>query len=135
MSSLARHKVESLIPTRKFSLDKRIFTPVDNSTGGLVDARTRFHFWQNGDAFFADYFGGDVREGHIIGRFTSDRTGTMLYHCLTKDRRLKAGRAVATFNLSDEGRASMALEWVWVSGADGSGTSHYEEITGNGWNF
>ncbi|WP_427452141.1 hypothetical protein [Litorimonas sp. WD9-15] len=96
--------------------------------------RTRFHFWQNGDAFYADYFGGDVREGHIIGRFTGDRTGTLLYHCITKDRTLKAGRAVATFRLSDEGRVSMALEWSWISGGEGAGTSFYEEIPEHGWN-
>jgi len=122
-----------LIQTRRFSLDNRVFTPIDNSTGGIVDARTRFHFWQNGDAFYADYFGGDVREGHIIGRFTGPRTGQLLYHCMTNTRELKAGRAVVTFTLSDDGRVGMALDWAWISGGTESGQSYYEETSGTGW--
>lgn len=129
----AESKTAAPTQTRRFSLDNRVFVPVDNSTGGIVDARTRFHFWQDGDAFYADYFGGDVREGHIIGRFTGPRTGQMLYHCMTVDRQLKAGRALATFHLSDAGRASMTLDWRWISGGDENGRSQYEEIDGPGW--
>lgn len=121
-----------LVKSRRLSLDNRVFVPVINSEGGLVDERTRFHFWQNGDAFFADYYGGDVREGHIIGRFTGPRTGQMLYHCLTKSRELKAGRAVASFTLAEDGRLGMDLDWTWISGADETGTSRYVEVTGTG---
>ena len=53
------------------SLDNRVFGPVENSENGVVNNKTRFHFWQEGMVFYADYFGGDVREGHIIGQFTA----------------------------------------------------------------
>lgn len=122
-----------LTTTRRFSLDNRVFVPVDNSTGGIVDTRTRFHFWQEGSAFYADYFGGDVHEGHIIGHFTSARTGQMLYHCMTVEKALKAGKANAQFHLSEDGCVSMLLNWEWISGGAESGQSRYEEITKDGW--
>lgn len=111
------------------NLDMRIFAPTQNSEGGVVDDRTQFHFRQSGNSFTADYSGGDIRHGHILGQFTGEMTAQLTYHCLTTDNQLKAGQADAVFTSTGDGRAEMALEWVWVSGAQGSGTSHYLEIT------
>lgn len=113
---------------RDINLDKRVFIPVENSTGGVVDDRTEFHFTQVGEQFQATYTGGDIVQGHIVGRFTHNRTAQILYHCLTSNDDLKAGRATANFTLSDDGQISMALEWAWVSGGNGSGTSKYIEV-------
>lgn len=133
MSNAQRKESASLAPTRRFSLDNRVLVPVLNSDGGLVNDRTRFHFWQDGDALYADYFGGDVREGHIIGRMTGPRTGQMLYHCMTTSRELKAGRAVASFTVSDDGLVGMILDWRWISGGSENGVSHYTEIRDPDW--
>lgn len=113
----------------KLSLDNRVFVAIANSEYGIVSSETRFHFWQQGDVFFADYSGGDVREGHIIGQFTGETEGAMLYHCMTKDHVLKAGKATAEFTQVESGRVTMDLNWRWLTGDKSSGTSHYEEIT------
>lgn len=113
----------------KISLDNRIFVPVENTENGVVSGNTRFHFWQQGIVFYADYFGGDVREGHIIGQFNKHEEGEMLYHCLTTDRELKAGKAIAQFILLDDGRVTMDLDWRWISGGESHGKSRYEEVT------
>lgn len=110
------------------NLDGRIFSPVENTENGTVDVSTRFEFWQNGDVFYADYSGGDVRDGHIIGQFTGDNSGTMLYHCMTKTLNLKAGKANAIFTERDAGRISMDITWNWLTGDGSSGTSRYEEV-------
>ena len=113
----------------KLSLDNRVFVPVENTENGVVSGQTRFHFWQEGMVFYADYFGGDVREGHIIGQFNEEGQGDMLYHCLTTDKQLKAGKAIATFTERDDGQLSMSLSWQWISGEKTHGHSRYEEVT------
>ena len=115
--------------TNKLSLDNRVFVPVENTENGVVSGKTRFHFWQQGIVFYADYFGGDVREGHIIGQFNEDGEGDMLYHCLTTDRKLKAGKATAQFTELKDGRVSMSLNWQWIDGDTSAGQSRYEEVT------
>jgi len=129
------------------SLDNRVFVPVENTGNGIVSGHTRFYFWQEGEAFYADYFGGDVREGHIIGHITKDTpgdmTGEMLYHCITTDRRLKAGRAHVIFMLIDDIRLAMDIDWEWIAGFEtdlktslgtmgntpqNKGRSRYEEV-------
>ena len=117
----------------KLSLDNRVFVPVENSENGVASGKTRFHFWQDGMVFYADYFGGDVREGHIIGKFAEDGTGDLLYHCLTTDRHLKAGKAKAVFSKTQDERLAFELDWEWISlddkGGDHSwGQSRYEEV-------
>jgi len=112
----------------KLSLDNRVFVPVHNSENGVASGRTRFHFWQEGMVFYADYFGGDVREGHIIGQFTEDMEGDLLYHCLTTDKHLKAGKARAVFSIMEDGRLAFDLDWEWIEGDHSWGQSRYEEV-------
>lgn len=112
----------------KPSLDNRVFVPVENSDNGVVSGKTRFHFWQDGMVFYADYFGGDVREGHIIGTFNEDGTGALLYHCLTTDKQLKAGKAKAVFSTMDDNRLAFELDWEWITGDYSWGQSRYEEV-------
>ncbi|MEP3891041.1 MAG: hypothetical protein ABJN69_11290 [Hellea sp.] len=121
----------------KLSLDNRVFIPVENSDNGVVNGKTRFHFWQEGMVFYADYFGGDVREGHIIGQFTDETedetwAGNMLYHCLTTDKALKAGKARAVFSVVDDGRIAFNLDWEWITGDHSWGHSRYEELIEKG---
>ena len=113
---------------QKLSLDNRVFVPVENSDNGVVSGKTRFHFWQDGMVFYADYFGGDVREGHIIGTFDKDGTGDLLYHCLTTDKQLKAGKAKAVFFKTDDDRLAFELDWEWITGDHSWGQSRYEEV-------
>ncbi len=113
----------------RISLDNRVFVPVENSENGVVSGKTRFHFWQQGIVFYADYFGGDVREGHIIGQFNEKGKGEMLYHCLTTDHELKAGKAIAKFEENEAGRIFMSLDWEWIDGDNSKGQSRYEELT------
>lgn len=114
-------------------LDNRVFIPVENTDNGTVSGQTRFHFWQKGKVIFADYVGGDVAEGHIIGQFTTEDMGELLYHCLTIDGCLKAGQATATFSQMSDGRLAMDIDWEWLttnnpSGNANKGRSRYEEV-------
>jgi len=94
----------------------------------VVNGKTRFHFWQDGIVFYADYFGGDVREGHIIGKFAEDGTGELLYHCLTHHKDLKAGKARAVFSKTEDNRLAFDLDWEWITGDQSGGQSRYEEL-------
>jgi len=111
------------------SLDNRKFVPIENSESGAVDARTEFHFSQNGSRFQAQYTGGDILRGHILGHFTGPKSGELLYHCETKDGALKAGRADAKLEEDEKGNIIMLLNWEWVFGADGVGQSKYVELS------
>lgn len=112
-----------------FNLDGRVFVPVHNTVGGTVSDATRFTFKQSGPAISAEYKGGDVIAGHILGSFTKEDTAKLIYHCRTKGGELKSGEASAHFSVNDAGRICIDMQWQWLNGDKASGTSHYEEIT------
>ena len=111
-----------------FNLDGRMFCPVHNSTSGTVTDATKFRFQQNGDNITADYAGGEIETGHIVGKFTSPDTAQLIYHCLTNNGDMKAGQAQARFAVNDAGILTIDMQWQWLNGDKSSGTSHYEEI-------
>lgn len=112
-----------------FDLNGRVFVPVHNTVGGTVSDTTRFTFKQSGQKISADYRGGDVVEGHILGTFTDEDTAALIYHCRTSDDDLKSGEALAHFSVNEAGKICIDMQWQWLNGDQASGTSHYEEIT------
>ena len=111
-----------------FDLDGRSFVPVHNTVGGAVSDDTRFEFSQTDEEITAVYMGGDIKTGHIVGRFTNPNTAELIYHCLTTSEELKAGQAQAHFSVNEAGRLCIDMQWQWLTGDQASGTSHYEEV-------
>ena len=112
-----------------FDLNDRVFVPVHNTVSGTVSNATRFTFKQSGPDITADYNGGDVVDGHILGTFTKEDTASLIYQCRTLGGELKSGEALAHFSVNQAGRICIDMQWQWLNGDHSSGTSHYEEIT------
>ena len=54
-----------------FSLDGKTFTSAVPSSGE-VDEATRFRYHQNGELIWADYAGGAIAHGHLVGTRAGD---------------------------------------------------------------
>ena len=54
-------------------LDGRRFVAESNSDGGHVGQGTVFDYHQDGDMVWAEYSGGAVRPGHLVGTREGDR--------------------------------------------------------------
>lgn len=111
----------------RINLNNRVFMPLENSSNGIVDTQTIFTFTHSGETFHANYKGGDITNGYIIGQFTTQHTANLLYQCLTTSGELKAGKAIASFTQIDN-RVSIDMKWQWLNGDGSAGTSHYIEI-------
>ena len=49
-------------------LDNRYFTTQSNSGNGEVSSETVFHYHQDGDLVYAEYSGGEILKGHLLGK-------------------------------------------------------------------
>ncbi len=112
----------------QLNLHKRIFVPVKNSDEGTVGPDTIFIFRQQGQQIFANYSGGSVKDGHLLGIFETPTTARLVYHCMTKSEVLKTGQANARFTQAQNGQLSIDMDWQWLSGDEGKGLSRYEEL-------
>ncbi|MDN3261503.1 hypothetical protein QWJ26_17070 [Streptomyces sp. CSDS2] len=109
------------------SLDGLFFAPVSDQAPGQVGTRTRFAYHEQGGAVWAEYAGGDVVRGHLVGTREGDRLD-FRYVQLRTDGTTASGHCVSTVEELADGRLRLAETWEWES-APGSGSSVVEQVT------
>jgi mannose-6-phosphate isomerase-like protein (cupin superfamily) len=108
------------------SLDGRRFAPTGDVVGGEVGADTVFRYHQADEVVWAEYDGGRVRHGTLVGTRNGDELD-FRYTQLTTDGQTATGRCRSRITLLDDGRLRLDESWEWES-RNGSGTSVVEEL-------
>ncbi|MEU8969607.1 hypothetical protein AB0D11_10035 [Streptomyces monashensis] len=109
------------------SLDGLTLAPVVDQAPGQVGTRTRFLYHEKDGEIWAEYAGGDVVRGHLVGTREGDRLD-FRYVQLRTDGTTSCGHCVSTVAELPDGRVRLAETWEWESQA-GSGTSVVEQVT------
>ncbi|MEU6299415.1 hypothetical protein [Streptomyces erythrochromogenes] len=107
------------------SLDGLVFVPVADQAPGQVGRSTRFEYHEHDGLVWADYHGGDVVKGHLIGTRAGD-TVDFRYVQLRLDGTTASGRCTSLVAELPDGRVRMEETWTWES-QEGSGTSAVEQ--------
>lgn len=108
------------------SLDGRVLAPVADQAPGQVDTRTRFTYHEREGRIWAEYAGGDVVRGHLVGTREGDRLD-FRYVQLRRDGTTASGHCVSTVVELPDGRVRLEETWQWES-QPGSGTGVVEEL-------
>ena len=112
---------------KKINFNNKNFVLLKNTKSGTVNSDTVFKFMQKGNLVTADYHGSMVTYGKIIAYLEKD-TLEMLYHCLTAENELKAGKAQAKISLTEDQKITLRLDWKWLTGDKSHGESIYSEV-------
>ena len=117
-----------------FNYHDKQFATVANTAGGQVDARTTFHYRQDGNIVWGTYGGGDVVFGTLLARVMPDGSLDMRYQHVDAEGWMRTGACRSTPELLEDGRLRLHEEWRWTGGpgAEGehsAGTSGIEELT------
>ena len=108
------------------SLDGLVLSPVADQAPGQVGTRTRFTYREREGRIWAEYTGGDVVRGHLVGTREGD-TLDFRYVQLKQDGTTSGGHCVSTVAELPDGRVRLDERWEWES-QEGSGTSVVEEL-------
>lgn len=111
---------------RDIDLDGRRFAGVVNSSGGEVGQATVFTYHQDGDVIWAEYGGGAVVRGHLVGTRAGERLHFRYSH-LGVDGQTSGGVCESTIEVLEDGRVRFHETWAWES-RPGTGTSIVEEL-------
>ncbi|WP_405925952.1 hypothetical protein [Streptomyces sp. NBC_00035] len=112
------------------SLDGLVLSPVADQAPGQVGTRTRFTYHERNGEIWADYAGGDVVRGHLLGTREGDRLD-FRYVQLKRDGSTSSGHCVSRVSELPDGRVRLEETWEWES-QRGSGTSVVEEVATSG---
>ncbi len=106
----------------------RKFTPSVNSENGEVDGNTIFYYHQHGTDFSAEYSGGEIKTGFMVGKVSKDGELDFYYQHLNINDELRVGKCHSVPTISDDGRIELHEKWQWLNGDCSEGESVVVEI-------
>ena len=107
----------------------KVFKAISNTGSGQVTGDTLFHYYQEGTTLWAEYMGGEISRGQIIGKVAEDGRLRFHYQHIDNNGNLCAGYCQSKPIILEDGRIRLYESWEWTSGRTGSGESIIEEIS------
>lgn len=121
------HQVSSTI-----NYDGRKFIPKMNSENGEVSEQTIFLYHQNGSLLWAEYSGGDILKGSLIGSVSDNGELDFVYHHMNRDMKVKTGKCHSMPIVMENGKIELSEQWEWTSGDFSKGESLLVEVQDEG---
>lgn len=104
------------------------FKAIANSNNGEVGEETLFHYYQEGQKLWGTYKGGDIKDGHLLGKVHDDGSLEFFYHHLNHNGHLMAGQCFSTPQKDKNGMLILDEKWEWFNNDKSSGTSRLQEV-------
>ena len=111
-----------------FSLNNKIFRTVENTDNGEVSGETVFSYYQENGIIWADYSGGSIIRGHLIGVIDKDSNLDFRYHHINISNEIMTGNCISKPEILENGKIRYHEKWQWTCGDRSSGTSVIEEV-------
>ena len=105
----------------------KIFKPIHNTDNSETSDETTFHYKQKDNIVTAEYSGGQIKYGHLIGIVDEHGHINMRYHQVNFHKELMTGICTSKPEILKNGKIRLHEQWTWTSGDQSSGTSIIEE--------
>ena len=111
----------------RINLNNKKFKSLSNSVGGEVSGHTVFIYFQEDKMVWAEYSGGRIMKGFLIGIIVNDLL-EFTYQHLNKDLELMTGKGKSIPQLNTKGKIILKEHWEWTCKDFGKGDSTLIEI-------
>ena len=118
--------VEATPQAATISLEGRVLSGVENSATGEVGQSTTFTYHQDGDVIWAEYAGGDVVRGYLVGTRQAEKLNFRYAH-LSTNKETSTGVCESVIEVLDDGRVRFHESWAWESRPE-TGNSIVDEL-------
>lgn len=108
--------------------DGRIFVPKKNSENGEVSEQTVFTYHQTGRLLWAEYSGGDILKGSLVGSVLDNGELDFVYHHMNRDMQIKTGKCHSVPTVLENEKIELLEQWEWTSGDYSKGESLLVEV-------
>jgi hypothetical protein len=108
--------------------DNKHFIAVTNTDNGEVSKSTVFHYHQENDIVWAEYSGGEIVKGFLIGKADRDSRLEFSYQHVNIHSEIRVGICKSSPERLDDGRLRLIETWQWLNGDKSTGSSVVEEV-------
>lgn len=107
--------------------DGKVFHAPNGSLDRAADDHLIGYYHQRDDLVWAEFGGGQVVQGRLVGTYRQDGTVDFGYCQVLHDGEIVAGRCVSTPEILDDGRIRLVERWRRMD-TGASGVSYIEEL-------
>lgn len=111
------------VPNTSICYDGRCFIPKINTENGEVDAQTIFSYHQKGSLLWADYSGGEIVKGHLIGSVYQNGELDFYYQHRNIHGEIRVGKCHSVPHVREDGKIELREKWQWLNGDKSKGAS------------
>jgi len=104
------------------NLNNKKFKSEYNSKNGEVSDQTIFSYHQKDTIIWAEYSGGQIIKGNIIGKIIANHL-EFVYQHINKENELMTGSCKSQVEKTENGRIRLKEMWQWTCKDNSSGTS------------
>jgi hypothetical protein len=104
------------------------FKPISNTENGETSNESIFIYKQAGNILTAEYKGGKIVSGHLIGLVDECGNIEMRYHQVNSKGELMTGICHSRPEILENGKIRLNETWEWTSGDKSKGQSIIEEL-------
>lgn len=107
----------------------KCFVSKSNTDNGEVNDQTRFFYHQKGNMIWAEYAGGQILKGYLIGTVDEHSNLTFTYQHINDGQQVRIGSCHSTPAILTDGRLELHETWQWLNGDKTTGQSVLVETT------
>jgi len=108
-------------------LNNKKFKSEFNSKNGEVSNQTIFSYHQKDRVIWAEYNGGAILKGNLIGKVIEKHI-EFVYQHINRQHELMTGRCISYPEYTDNGKIRLKEHWQWTCGDHSAGESVLIEI-------
>lgn len=122
--------MEKSLPGRTTNIcyEGKKFCPRMNTENGEVNGETIFCYHQRGKELWAEYTGGEISRGYLIGFVAENGELDFYYQHINTQNQIRVGKCRSIPKLLDNGKIELAEQWQWLNGDQSKGSSIVTEI-------
>ncbi len=110
-------------PFGKINYNNKVFYSLSNTNNGEVNSETIFHYFHDEDIIWANYAGGFIAKGYLVG--TCDLEGNLdfYYQHININNKIKLGKCHSIPVVLENGKIELHEAWQWLIDDKSSGKS------------
>lgn len=108
--------------------DGKKFCPRVNTENGEVNGETIFCYHQRGNELWAEYAGGEIKKGYLIGFVAENGELDFCYQHINTQGQIRVGKCHSIPTTLENGKIELSEEWQWLNGEQSKGSSIVTEI-------
>lgn len=101
---------------------------IKTADNGVVNAETIFLFSEKEGTISAEYSGGKIRLGFLVGKFLTDNQITFSYCQIQKDGTLDNGVSMCDIAKNEKDKITLTEHFEWKSRPGEFGTNVFQEL-------